>query len=93
MNQEDAQWCVQTSSLEKSARLAAKNIFRRLNPLATNVISKQDYLSAINSGEFNKQEKKLLEGAGMCMVFAKKRYLVCLLAISIRNDKIIQENK
>ena len=55
---------METPQLEKYARQAASNIFRKLNPLNQGNLSKDEYIKAVHGLASNKAEAKLLEKAG-----------------------------
>lgn len=65
-NLTDVSWCLSTPELEKRARKAAQQLFRKINPFGDNSsqLSKQEFLDRISELSQNKREKKLLEKAG-----------------------------
>ena len=62
-NVAEVHWCLQTSHVEKIARVAAKKLFRALNPLDFPVLTKEQYRQAVDEVSSSKREKKLLEKA------------------------------
>ncbi|GFO50361.1 uncharacterized protein PoB_007686600 [Plakobranchus ocellatus] len=66
-NKSDALWCLNTSASEKRVRHAAKSLFARLNTGQSGVISKAEYIEAINSlTAGHEKERKILLAAGEC---------------------------
>lgn len=65
-NLNDVTWCLSTPELEKRARKAAQQLFRKINPFGDNSsqLSKQEFLERISELSQNKREKKILEKAG-----------------------------
>ena len=55
---------METSSLEKNARIAASALFKRLNPLNQQALKKEEYLELVRGLTSDKSEQKLLEKAG-----------------------------
>ena len=62
-NIEAIHWCLHTSQMEKIARVAAKKLFRALNPLDFPALTKEQYRQAVEEISTTKQERKLLERA------------------------------
>ena len=65
-NLADVSWCVQTPKLEKMARLAASQLFHKLNPMKGGVMCKEDFLKSLDTVVTSKSERKLLEKTGEC---------------------------
>ncbi|RUS92129.1 hypothetical protein EGW08_000153 [Elysia chlorotica] len=64
-NKSDALWCLNTSSAEKRVRSAAKSLFSSIGGTQGGVISKDEYVKAINSLTVgHEKERKILLAAG-----------------------------
>ncbi|GFS07782.1 wolframin [Elysia marginata] len=64
-NKSDALWCLNTSASEKRIRYAARSLFSRLGGGQGGVISKDEYIKAINSMTAgHEKERKILLAAG-----------------------------
>ncbi|VDI40517.1 wolfamin [Mytilus galloprovincialis] len=64
-NKEDVEWCVNTSNLEKKVRQAARKLYTKMNDTHKEVLSKEDYITAVKrvtGGDV--LEQKLLLAAG-----------------------------
>jgi hypothetical protein len=62
-NVEDIRWCLETPNFEKSAREAARRLFRSLNHNQMRM-TKDDFLEGIANLTMSKSERKLLQKAG-----------------------------
>ena len=67
-NKSDALWCLNTSAAEKRVRYAAKSLFARIGGSQGGVVSKEEYIEAINSLTVgHEKERKILLAAGGMM--------------------------
>ena len=65
-NKSDAVWCLNTSASEKRVRYAAKSLFSRIGGGQKGVISREEYVEAINSlTAGHEKERKILLAAGL----------------------------
>lgn len=63
-NEEKVKLCINMPKWEKSARQAAHNMYRKLNPLKDVPMSKEEYYNQIKQFAGTSAERKLLEKAG-----------------------------
>lgn len=63
-NMADIQWCLNTSASEKKIRHAARTLFHRINKTHKDVISRDEYMEAINGLTDSMRQQKLLAAAG-----------------------------
>lgn len=84
-NLNDVTWCLSTPELEKRARKAAQQLFRKINPFGDNSsqLSKQEFLERISELSQNKREKKILEKAGKSEIVSEQDFV----------DKVLQRLK
>lgn len=64
------EWCVSTSNLEKKIRHAARKLYKTMNDTHKEVLSKEDYITAVKKvtgGDV--LEQKLLLAAGKSFIF------------------------
>lgn len=65
-NRDEVKWCVQTSSMEKRIRNAARGMFSVMNTAHKEVLSKDEYILAVKKmAGGDKIEEKLLLAAGI----------------------------
>ena len=65
LNKEEVEWCVDTSGLEKKVRHAARKLYKTMNDTHKEVMTKEDYITAVKKvtgGDV--LEQKLLLAAG-----------------------------
>ena len=59
-NKDEVKWCVNTTSLEKKLRMAARNMFHKINTTHKDVLSPEEYSEAIKKITGGNEQKLLL---------------------------------
>lgn len=59
-NLDDVKWCVNTTSVEKKLRLAARSMFHTINTAHKDILSAEEYSEAIKKFTGGKEQKLLL---------------------------------